>query len=171
MPKETFWDSATATENDGVSEPVLTVTWHENDDGVYLNGVKFDYSGIERLAKTLRRATGKDRTVHVTLVADTAEYDAAITESTKRVRELNDELARGQELARDPFAAPARETITTDANAEVTTPVSQEVADAIQRVAGTTRDALAIALAPYGLHPSDIAVPRYERIVYKDEIK
>lgn len=170
MPKETFWDSATAVENDGVSEPVLTVTWHEDEVGVYLNGVKFDYSGIERLSKTLRRATGKDRVVSVTLVANTASYDAAMAESTKRLRELNDEVARSQRLARDPFSEPRRETITTDANLEVTTPVSAEVADAIQRVAATTTDALAEALAPFGLHPHDIAVPRYERLVYRDEI-
>lgn len=56
MPKETFWNSATAVENDGVSEPVLTVTWHGDNPGVYLNGVASDRSGINRLIRTLRRA-------------------------------------------------------------------------------------------------------------------
>ncbi|WP_413354044.1 hypothetical protein [Microbacterium sp. 1P06AB] len=62
MPKETFWNSNTAIEGDGVSEPILTVTWGAKTPGVYLNGVQFDQPGIERLIKALRRATGKDRT-------------------------------------------------------------------------------------------------------------
>lgn len=56
MPKETFWNSATAVENDGVSEPVLTVTWGAEQPGVYLNGIEFDRSGSNRLIRTLRRA-------------------------------------------------------------------------------------------------------------------
>lgn len=56
MPKETFWNSATAVENDGVSEPVLTVTWHGDTPATYLNGIEFDRSGINRLIRTLRRA-------------------------------------------------------------------------------------------------------------------
>lgn len=56
MPKETFWNSATAVENDEVSEPVLTVTWGSEQPSVHLNGVEFDRSGINRLIHTLRRA-------------------------------------------------------------------------------------------------------------------
>lgn len=59
MPKETFWNSATAVENDGVSEPVITVTWGADSSGVYINGVLFDASGIDRLQTTLRRAKAK----------------------------------------------------------------------------------------------------------------
>lgn len=55
MPKETFWNAATAVENDGVSEPVLTVTWGREPD-VHLNGVGFDRSGINRLIRVLRKA-------------------------------------------------------------------------------------------------------------------
>lgn len=98
MPKETFWNSATAVANDGVSEPVLTVTWGENDTAIHLNGVAFDLSGIDRLMTTLRRASGKDRVVTVTLQADTDAYNAAMTESTNRVRALNDELRTASEL-------------------------------------------------------------------------
>ena len=59
MPKETFWDAANAVENDGVSEPVLTITWSTPGTpghGTRLNDVDFDRSGINRLIRTLRRA-------------------------------------------------------------------------------------------------------------------
>lgn len=59
MPKETFWDSATAVEGDN-SEPILTVAWHKDcpceQTFVALNGVKFDSSGITRLIGVLRKA-------------------------------------------------------------------------------------------------------------------
>lgn len=97
MPKETFWNSATAVENDGVSEPVLTVTWGDGKP-VYLNGVAFDASGIDRLMTTLRRASGKDRVVHVTLRADTDAYTAAMDVAAQRVRDLNNELRTAIEL-------------------------------------------------------------------------
>lgn len=100
MPKETFWDSATAVENDGVSEPVLTITWGAEKSGVYINGVEFHASALERLSGALRRATGKDRTVSVKLTADTSEYDAAIAASARRVRELNDELKTAASLTK-----------------------------------------------------------------------
>lgn len=71
MPKETFWDSSRAIENDGVSEPVLTVTWGEATPGIHLNGVPFDQSGIDRLQTALRRASGKsadeDTTINATI--------------------------------------------------------------------------------------------------------
>lgn len=98
MPKETFWNSATAIENDGVSEPVLTVAWGSDDSNVYLNGVAFDASGIDRLMSTLRRASGKDRVVHVTLRADTDAYSAAMEVAADRVRALNGELRTAVEL-------------------------------------------------------------------------
>lgn len=56
MPKETFWDSATAVENDGVSEPVLTVSWGGELPAVKLNGIESDRSGVNRLIRALRRA-------------------------------------------------------------------------------------------------------------------
>lgn len=92
MPKETFWDSATAVENDGVSEPVLTVTWGDESAGVYINGVAFDASGIERLARTLRRASGKDRTVTVTLQAVTDDYVSGMERAKTATQELVAEL-------------------------------------------------------------------------------
>jgi len=62
MPKETFWDSATAVDGDD-SLPVLTVAWHHDcvceETFVALNGVKFDESGIDRLIRTLRKAKRK----------------------------------------------------------------------------------------------------------------
>jgi len=100
MPKETFWDSATAVENDGVSEPVLTVTWGTAQTGVYLNGVEFDISGIERLMNVLRRAIGKDRTVKVTLEAETSGFNTALEESQQRINALHRELEAVDALAR-----------------------------------------------------------------------
>lgn len=100
MPKETFWNSATAVENDGVSEPVLTVTWGEEQQGVYLNGIEFDESGINRLLNVLRRALGKDRTVKVTLEAETSAFDTALEESKARVQALHRELEEVDALAR-----------------------------------------------------------------------
>lgn len=88
MPKETFWNSATAIEGDGVSEPVLTVTWGDEHTGVYINGVHFDESGIDRLATTLRRASGKDRTVKVTLVAETQEYIKGMERAAEATRQF-----------------------------------------------------------------------------------
>lgn len=56
MPKETFWDSANAVKNDGVSEPVLTVTWGSEQPVVNINGTPIDRSGVNRLIRALRRA-------------------------------------------------------------------------------------------------------------------
>ncbi len=92
MPKETFWNSDVAVEGDGVSEPVLTVTWGAETPGVYLNGVQFDQSGIDRLVNSLRRASGRDRTVTVTLHANTDEYVASMERAKTVTRELADEL-------------------------------------------------------------------------------
>ncbi|MDQ0726825.1 hypothetical protein [Microbacterium sp. W4I20] len=100
MPKETFWNSATAVENDGVSEPVLTVTWGADSPAVYLNGVEFDASGIERLMNVLRRAIGKERVVTVTLATDKTDFEKAIEESRARVRALHQELQDVDDLAR-----------------------------------------------------------------------
>lgn len=91
MPKETFWDSATAVEGDGVSEPVLTVTWGDTD-GVYLNGVHFDESGIVRLSNVLRRAIGKDKTVSVTLTANVDAYVEPMERATAATRSFVNEL-------------------------------------------------------------------------------
>lgn len=55
MPKETYWDSATAVEGDG-SEPVLTLCWGDSQPEVTLNGVVFDRSGLNRLLGDLKRA-------------------------------------------------------------------------------------------------------------------
>lgn len=92
MPKETFWNSETAVENDGVSEPVLTVTWGEGTTGAYINGVHFDESGIARLAATLRRATGKDRLVTVTLDAQTGSFVEGMERARESVAALIDTL-------------------------------------------------------------------------------
>lgn len=100
MPKETFWNSKTAVEDDGVSEPVLTVTWGTERPGIYLNGVEMDPSGIERLMNTLRRALGKERVVKVTLQAETSDFDTALKESQERVRALHRELEEVDVLAR-----------------------------------------------------------------------
>lgn len=100
MPKETFWDSATAVMNDGVSEPVLTVTWGAEKPGIYLNGIEFDPSGIERLMNTLRRALGKERTVTVTLVTEKTAFEKSIEESRERVRALRRELEEADALAK-----------------------------------------------------------------------
>jgi len=89
MPAEKFWDSETAIEGDG-SEPVLTVTW--GDGGTRINGVKFDQSAIDRLTNALRRATGKDRTVTVTLRAETSEYIAEMARAKQATKELAEEL-------------------------------------------------------------------------------
>ena len=103
MPKETFWDSATAVENDGVSEPVATVPWGDDHTGVYLNGVHFDDSGIERLQTTLRRATGKERTVKVTLTAQTDDYVAGMERATEATRSLL-ALIRSAGIAQEDIA-------------------------------------------------------------------
>jgi len=94
MPKETFWDSATAVEDDGASEPVLTITWGETEPGTYINGVLFDQSGIDRMQSVLRRATGKDRTVTVTLQAQTSGYVEGMESAAAATRALTTELRK-----------------------------------------------------------------------------
>ena len=54
MPKETFWNPI-SVEGDA-SSPIVTVEWHGDVPGVYVNGVRFDRSGVNRLIKTLRKA-------------------------------------------------------------------------------------------------------------------
>lgn len=57
MPKEKFYP-ATAVEGDG-SEPTLTISWGhgpETAPGVFVNGVDFDRSALNRLIRVLRRA-------------------------------------------------------------------------------------------------------------------
>ena len=62
MPKETFWDSATAVEGDD-SDPILTVEWKRQEPAVNLNGIGFDSSGIDRLIKALQKARGQMKPV------------------------------------------------------------------------------------------------------------
>lgn len=52
-PMERFYE-ATAVEGDG-SKPVLTIQWSKGS-AVHLNGVPFDVSAVERLARISRRA-------------------------------------------------------------------------------------------------------------------
>lgn len=54
MPKETFWPAA-SVEGDG-SEPTFTVTWGSEVPGVYLNGIYFERSALNRLVRVIRRA-------------------------------------------------------------------------------------------------------------------
>ena len=62
MPKETFWP-ATAVEGDG-TEPALTISWGHELPGVYVNGIHFDRSGLNRLIRVARnsrdRSYGRD---------------------------------------------------------------------------------------------------------------
>jgi hypothetical protein len=52
-----------------------------------------------------------------------------------------------------------------------TTDVSPEAADALNRWTEKYRDELVEVLAPHGLHPYDVAQPRWERVVYQDELE
>lgn len=54
MPKETFWDPNRATSDGDIAD--LTVTWHGDNPGVFINGAELDRSGTNRLIRTLRRA-------------------------------------------------------------------------------------------------------------------
>ena len=54
MPKETFWPE-TAVEGDD-SQPTLTISWHGDVPCVFVNGVRFDRSGMNRLIRVARRA-------------------------------------------------------------------------------------------------------------------
>ena len=62
MPKETFWNASAVDGDD--SSPALTVEWRGDVPGVYLNGVYFDRSGVNRLIRVMRKARnqtdGKD---------------------------------------------------------------------------------------------------------------
>lgn len=49
-------------------------------------------------------------------------------------------------------------------------PIDPAAARAIQGWLGRNTQDLAAVLAPFGLHPHDIAEPRYERVVYLDEV-
>lgn len=50
----------------------------------------------------------------------------------------------------------------------VSVPVPLEVARAIEEVTAKFHDELREALEPFGLHPYDIAMPEYRRVVYVD---
>lgn len=52
----------------------------------------------------------------------------------------------------------------------ITTPVPAGAQLAIERWAREHIDSLAEVLAAHNLTPSDIRVPQYERVVYRDEI-
>lgn len=80
---------------------------------------------------------------------------------------IYERLASGDPL--NPLANNRRALIIDDT--VVTTPVSAEVARAIRDVERRYFRAAADALAPFGLHPYDIAAPEYARIVYRDELE
>jgi hypothetical protein len=54
MPKEKFYPE-TAVEDDG-SEPSLTIAWGADSPAVWINGVEFDRSGLNRLIRAARKA-------------------------------------------------------------------------------------------------------------------
>lgn len=87
MPKESFWDSMSAVEGD---DPILTVAW--GDGTVRINDVIFDASALERLQTTLRRATGSNRNITVTLHAETSQFTEAMERAAEVVRQVADEL-------------------------------------------------------------------------------
>lgn len=91
MPRETFPYA------DG-SQPSLMVSW--GDGPVCINGHPIDSATIDRLTAVLRRAAGKDRSVTVTLHADTTEYVASMERAKTVTRELADEL-RAAGVAKD----------------------------------------------------------------------
>jgi hypothetical protein len=51
---------------------------------------------------------------------------------------------------------------------EVSVPVSPDVARAINEVNEKHFEEVRAALEPFGLHPYDIAMPEYRRVVYVD---
>lgn len=53
----------------------------------------------------------------------------------------------------------------------VTTPLDRAAQLAIEAWTRDNNDSLAAALAPHGLTPHDIVVPKYERVVYRDEVE
>ena len=99
MPKETFWESS-AVEGDG-SEPTLTVQWGDAIAGTIINGAEFDASAIERLQAVLRRASGKDRIVNVTLTANTSAYVAGMEAAKVATQDLAEELRKSGITAED----------------------------------------------------------------------
>ena len=98
MPKETFWDSATAVEGDD-SEPILTVTWGNEQPAVHLNGIEFDRSGINRLIHHLVRARnstwGADegdrtvRTVTIKVDADMTGFTESLETARKQIKQIS----------------------------------------------------------------------------------
>ena len=52
----------------------------------------------------------------------------------------------------------------------LTLPVTDGVQAAIERWNERNGVSLAIALAPYGIHPYDLTQPEYRRVIYPDEI-
>lgn len=62
-----------------------------------------------------------------------------------------------------------RVALTPDGEDIVTRPVSPAVQRTIERALEVAHDALCAELAPFGLHPLDIAVPTFEQVVYEDE--
>lgn len=55
MPKESFYDSKTRVEDDGLP-PDLVITWGNEQPSVEVNGVAYDRSGLNRMIATLRKA-------------------------------------------------------------------------------------------------------------------
>jgi len=54
----------------------------------------------------------------------------------------------------------------------LTVPVSAEVQTALEQwYSRQPIDGLIEALAPFGLHPWDLAAPRYERVVTADDVR
>ncbi|MDR6867878.1 hypothetical protein J2Y69_002486 [Microbacterium resistens] len=50
-----------------------------------------------------------------------------------------------------------------------TRPVEADVQRAIERATEAAQLSLVVALRPFGLHPHDIAMPAFERVIYRDE--
>lgn len=53
----------------------------------------------------------------------------------------------------------------------ITVPISGQARDAITEFNGRHTIELALVLAPYGLHPHDLAQPDYRRVVYPEDLK
>jgi hypothetical protein len=79
---------------------------------------------------------------------------------------IYDRLARGDKL--NPFKNGRRALVSDDR--QLTVPVERPVEDALNRLTEHHFEAAVAALAPFGLHPYDVARPTYERVVYEDEV-
>lgn len=53
----------------------------------------------------------------------------------------------------------------------VTVALPPEVGRAIEDAGAVAFNALRVRLAPFGLHPYDIAAPTYERVLYRHEVR